>query len=141
MIHKIFDSPVYSVLERGLDASSLRQKVISDNIANVSTPGFKRSEVTFEGELAKALQGANGKQIRGFITHEKHLPIGAPSFSEVKPKVEVQKDTSLRNDKNNVDIDIEMAQLAKNSIVYNALTRHISDKFSGLANVISGGRG
>ena len=48
MIEKITQSPLVNVLSQALNASNMRNNVISNNIANVNTPGFKKSEVVFD---------------------------------------------------------------------------------------------
>lgn len=136
----IIGSKTMNILERSLDASSLRHKVIANNIANVDTPGFKRSEVLFEEQLKKALEGTGNQNISGYITNRKHIPIGDIKGAQVSTEVKVQDDTSLRNDGNNVDIDAEMARLAENTLWYQALTQQINGKFSSLRTVINGGR-
>lgn len=127
-----------NIMHRGLDAASQRQTVISNNLANVDTPGFKKSVVTFEDELIKALN-TNG-QIAGYVTNGKHIPIGRKSIADVQPRTLMQKETSLRNDGNNVDVDEEMAKLAMNSIMYNVLTQQVAGEFSKLKSVIKEGR-
>ena len=124
-----------TVLEQALSASSLRQKVISNNIANVNTPGYKKSEVLFEDMLQSAL---NGKKMSMLQTNERHLPVrqsGIPA-----PKINVVSNTSIRIDGNNVDIDSEMAELAKNNIYYNAVVQQLGGYFSGIKSAIKEGR-
>ena len=53
-------------------------------------------------------------------------------------KIELDQSSSMRYDQNNVDIDVEMASLAKNSLYFNALARQVGAKFSRLRNVITG---
>lgn len=57
------DGPMLTALEKGLDASSLRQKVLSDNVANVDTPNFKRSDVDFQTVLGSVI-GEEGEICR-----------------------------------------------------------------------------
>lgn len=141
MIEKLLSSASMEVMQKGLDASALRQKVIANNLANVSTPGFKASEVSFEEELKIALAGGQTKDsLAGVRTHAKHIPIGDPAGLEAGPQVRELTGTTFRNDDNNVDIDREMAMLAKNSIVYNALAQKVAGDFAKLKYVISEGR-
>lgn len=135
MLNSILSSPRVAVLEQALSASSLRQKVISNNIANVNTPGYKKSEVLFEDMLQSAL---NGKKMSMLQTNERHLPVrqsGIPA-----PKINVVSNTSIRIDGNNVDIDGEMAELAKNNIYYNAVVQQLGGYFSGIKSAIKEGR-
>lgn len=139
MIDKLISTRAMEVLQLGLDAAAARQKVMANNIANVSTPGFKASEVTFEDELKKALEGS--ARLSGAVTHEKHIPFGRPrGVEEVRPQVHKLNQVVMRNDGNNVDIDREMALLAKNTVMYNALAQKISGDFAKLRYVISEGR-
>ena len=135
MIDRWINTNINGLIEKALDASTLRNKVIADNLANVDTPGFKRSEVKFEDELTRALNDSGS--LKGFMTNERHIPIG-PSGTVVTPRVELQKDISMRNDGNNVDIDREMAALAKNTILYNALVQEVNGEFQKLKTVING---
>ena len=138
MIENLLYTKTMSLMGKGLDAASLKNTVISNNLANVDTPGFKRSEVLFEDELRKAL--AKTGQIQGVTTHPKHIPIGSPSVLDVKPKVVLQNDTTMRNDGNNVDIDREMASLAENTITYTALAQMLNGDFSKIRSAIFEGR-
>lgn len=123
------------LLEKSLQTSSLRHKVISNNIANVNTPGFKRSEVPFDEILQKNMKQENLPMVR---THEKHLIV--TSNKQFEPSVLTESNTSLRSDGNNVDIDVEMANLAKNNIYYDAFAQQISHYFSNLKSAINEGR-
>ncbi|HEY8347890.1 MAG TPA: flagellar basal body protein [Symbiobacteriaceae bacterium] len=109
------------VLEQALQAATLRQNVLANNIANIGTPGFKRARVEFERHLAQALQ-------------KKADP------TSVRPMVVVEQDRSAFPDGNNVDVEAEMVRLAENQIWYSALTRTLSDHFARLRTVIYDGR-
>ena len=107
------------ILERGLEAASLRQRILAHNVANVGTAGFKRSRVEFEDNLAAAM--AEGKDP-----------------DSVRPVVETDKDSLGRPDGNNVDIELEMTRMAENQIYYAALTRELSQQFARLRMAIDG---
>jgi flagellar basal-body rod protein FlgB len=135
VLNSILSSPRVEVLEQALAASSLRQKVISNNISNVNTPGFKKSEVVFEDLLQGAM---NDSRLPMMKTNPRHLPLqktGVPT-----PTVNVVGNTAFRTDGSNVDIDIEMADLAKNNIYYNAVVQQMSSYFSGIKSAIKEGR-
>lgn len=136
MLDSLLKSTQVSVLEKALNAASLRHKVISNNIANVNTPKFKKSEVSFENQLELAM-GAEKPAIAR--THVRHLPIKSIGIN-VEPTINTITTTSFRSDGNNVDIDSEMAGLAKNSIYYDAVAQQINKYFTGIKSVISGGR-
>jgi len=117
-----------------LGAAALRHKVISNNIANVNTPGFKKSDVRFEDKLAAAMAGTKLAMAR---TNPRHLSGGA---GDLAPAIVTDRTTSLRTDGNNVDIDAEMANVAKNSIYYNAVAQQLGTYFSNLKSVIREGK-
>ena len=74
----------FDILQRGLDCTTLRHQTIANNIANVNTPHYKRKEVTFEGELHRAIYGP--KPIPAQRTDERHLKFkGEISLSDVVP--------------------------------------------------------
>lgn len=135
----LFSGRIEQVLERSLDALSLRQRVLANNIANVDTPNFKRSDVSFEATLQSYLQG-DGSSLSGIRTNARHIPIGVSTAGPVPSGVAVKETTtSLQNNNNNVDIDSEMSQLALNQIRYNALTQQMQSYFSVLRTSINGG--
>ena len=135
MINRISDKTM--VLEKALDAAWMSNEAISNNIANVNTPGYKKSYVKFEELLTDAVDKF---QISGIKKDGKFLPIGKDTKSIVLPELVQEDFTSMRRDGNNVDIDVEMAELAKNSIKYNALIAQMSKEFSKIKMAISGGR-
>ncbi|MGI6778750.1 MAG: flagellar basal body rod protein FlgB [Acetivibrionales bacterium] len=125
------------ILEKALDASWLRNETVSQNIANVDTPGYKRKTVTFEEHLAQEIS----TQLTGRRTDRRHIPIGKKSIEDVPINVtQDNKSLSMRLDGNNVDIENEMASMAKNSIKYNFLIQTISGGFNRIKSAISEGR-
>lgn len=128
------DNPILTVLEKGLDASSLRQKVLSDNVANVDTPNFKRSDVDFQQVLGEAL-GVDGPNLPLKATAPQHIQgVGGTAQSGIV----TDASTTLRNDGNNVDIDREMANVAENGLYYNSVTQAITSQLGLLRMVIQG---
>jgi len=134
----MFDNSMIGLLGNTLDATSKRHEVISNNIANVNTPGFKRGQVEFESLLKDAMESKN-KSVQGKVTNDKHIPIGSKASLSITPQVTVDNTTSMRNDRNNVDIDTEMSRLTQNSLRHQALTRQLSSEFNKLRSAIQGG--
>jgi len=133
MIDKISNKT--QILEKALDAAWMKNETISNNIANVNTPGYKKSYVKFEELMSDA---AFKFQISGIKKDEKFLPIGKDTKETVVPEIVQEDFTSMRRDGNNVDVDVEMAELAKNSIKYNALIAQMSKEFSKIKMAING---
>ena len=127
----------------GLTAERLRMDVISNNIANVNSTRtveggpFKRSDVIFEYLLAKELGlDDDKKKLKVVRTHDRHLPM-APPDSRAAARIQLDDSTTMRVDDNNVDIDAEMASLAKNQIYYNAMAKKIGGYIQGVKTVIT----
>lgn len=132
----LFSSEVMTGLKKGLDAAALRHRVIANNIANVNTPYFKKSAVVFESMLKKAV---DREPVKMAAADPRHFG-GRQPLDELRPEVKTIRTTSMRTDGNNVDIDQEMAALAANTIYYRALATGLSDHYSILSLVITGGR-
>ncbi|MBM7867102.1 flagellar basal body rod protein FlgB [Heliobacterium gestii] len=132
------ETPILRTLEKGLDAASIRHQVISDNLANVDTPGYKRKEVQFEDELAAVID-RDESAMSGKRSDPRHIPLNGGS-GDLSSRVVTMEGESFRNDGNNVDVDREMAELAKNSLWYDGMINQISHKFSMVKNVLQGVR-
>ncbi len=137
----IIDMPSMNIMAAGLHAADVRHQVISNNMANVNTPNFKRSVVKFESLLAEALYPQKTGELRLARTNPRHLCIPGMErlpLRDVHPEIEQISDTTMRTDGNNVDPDREMAGMAKNTLYYNALARQLGVDISNLKLVIKG---
>jgi len=137
MLDTVVSSSYQKVMEKALSASALRNQVISNNIANVNTPGFKRSDVEFEGVLAQALEKKNKLSLTS--TNVQHFA-GNGGTIGTTPTIFTSSENTMRIDGNNVDIDAEMANIAKNTIYYNAIAHQLSRYFSNLKSAIREGK-
>lgn len=128
----MFDAGAFNyinVLDKAADASWIRNEAISNNIANVDTPGYKRQDVNFEEQLRKAMKNSRYTSIDERVANvdlERLNPITYRDHSTL----------SYRLDGNNVDIDTENVELASNQIRYQGLTDSISKHFEGLQLVM-----
>lgn len=112
-----------NVLDKAADAGALRNQVISENIANAQTPGYKRKDVAFEAYLQEELAGAESNTLADMVADVELGHLQATSYTDMS-------DLSYRLDGNNVDIDTENVELASNQIKYNAVLDSISHQFS-----------
>ena len=115
---------VLSRLVQGMDASSLRQDTTAHNLANLNTPRFNRSYVSFEENLRQA-QEKEG-QLSMQATNPRHFH--APGPAEVAPQVKKDDTTAHRIDGNNVDLEREMTNMVKNQLKFNALSDQTSNR-------------
>jgi flagellar basal-body rod protein FlgB len=114
----LFSDNVPKAMKKSLDLMSTRQSVITSNIGNVDTPGFKASEIDFQGQLREAL-GSKG-QLNLDATNEKHFGPKNSNISNLTADPFEEEDVAKSNG-NNVDVDKEMAKMAENQIFYNAV--------------------
>jgi len=108
------------IAQKSLDALWLRQKVISNNLANAETPGYKCQSVVFEDVLERALNGSEA------------------DVSSIEPRVVVNNSTQMGEDGNNVDLDEQNIELARTEVQYETMVRLISDDLARMKYAISG---
>jgi flagellar basal-body rod protein FlgB len=110
-----------------LSLSSVNQKVISSNLANINTPGYVSKEVSFQRILQESLDEPSMSLAKSAGTHLDPLdPLTAmksPDVEETGP----------------VDLDYEMMKLSKNSIEYHYISTMLNKKFSLLKQAIGDG--
>lgn len=126
MAEDILNGVTLQWIRLGLDGLSLRQQVIAHNIANADTPGYQAQAVTFEETLQRQIKH-RGHRLALAATHPAHLRGQAPILA---PQVVSRPATTMRPDGNNVDIDLEMSQLAETTIRYQALTQLAAGKLA-----------
>ena len=115
-----------NVLEKASDASWTRNSVISNNIANVDTPGYKRKDVQFEQYLQSAVSG--GCSLDDNVAEADLESLTGTTYTDYAT-------ASYRIDGNNVDIDTENAELAKNQIKSYTMLDSISQEFKRITSV------
>jgi flagellar basal-body rod protein FlgB len=119
-----------------MDFQLQRQNIVSANLANINTPGYKARRLEFE----KDLQNALGLSEAGAVarTHPDHLPV---AFSADNAEASVTRSLTPRvvQGVDNVDLDTEMAVMAKNNLLYNTLATVMSKNFTGLKQIIQDG--
>lgn len=125
------------VLHRTMDATTLRQQVLANNISNADTPNFKRSSLNFEAELKRALESEDVNKPQAALTHEKHIAFDrVQNYRDVRPTRFLDYLTQTDNNGNNVDAEQESMLLLQNQLRYDLLTRSISNQFTQLNIVL-----
>ncbi len=123
------------LLKNALDAASLRQKVIASNLANVETPNYVRKKVLFESELRKVVGDKTDLAIR--TTNPRHISLTETQPEKIQPKVVEDKTGGKASGVNNVDVDEEMANLAKNQLYYAFSAKLVSIQFNRIKEAIN----
>ncbi len=126
------------LVKTALEGLVARQRSIADNVANVDTPNFKASRVSFETAMKQAVGSVEQPLRMAKVENGVAGPGDAPT--ELEPTVTLESDTGRRNDGNNVDVDREMLELADTNLRFNALIQVMSSKMAGLRYAINDGR-
>jgi flagellar basal-body rod protein FlgB len=113
------ETPLLQRMERFLDLASLRQSLISSNLANVDTPGYRTRDIDFEKEMQKAVAAVHT------TPH--------PEVREISGLVE-------RPDRNNVNVDRETLLLAQTQLQFQAGVALLKQEFKRLATAITEGK-
>lgn len=119
------------VLKTAADASWLREEVLTNNIANVDTPNYKRQDVEFTTYLKSALEQA------GTPASTLTQKVNEANLSGITTRTYTENTTlSYRMDGNNVDLSTENAELAAEQINYNALIDSMNNEFTRMKAVL-----
>lgn len=116
-----------NVLDKAADASIVRQEVLSNNIANVDTPNYKRKDVKFESFLKSELKGTDSLDSK--VSNANLTKLNASIYTD-------SAELSYRYDGNNVDVDVEGAYSAENQTRYYSLLESMTQEFSRLKAVL-----
>ena len=118
-----------NVLDRAADAAWQWNEAISNNIANVDTPGYKRQDVAFESVLQQALGNNRYESMDDKVANV--------NLSRLRGRAYVDyANYSYRLDGNNVDIENENVMLAENQLKYQGLISSINQEFTNLKTVM-----
>ena len=118
-----------NVLDKAADASWMRQEAISNNIANVNTPGYKRQDVAFEDSLQEAISNSRYRSTDEKVANLSKADLRIRSYTD-------SAGFSYRLDGNNVDVDVENVELASEQIRYELLSDSVTQEFSRLQTAI-----
>lgn len=127
------------LLQRAMDATSLRYQVSANNLANSEVPNFKRSTVNFESELKRAFESEerakNGFQLAR--TDERHISLNEPyDYRDVEPRRVLDYTTTAKANGNNVDAETEANNILQIQMQYRLLTQLAGFEFSQLNTVM-----
>jgi flagellar basal-body rod protein FlgB len=107
------------LLTKLMEVSDMRHRVVSQNLANVNTPGYQRLKVDFEDALSKEI-------LEGKVTE-----------LQVEPEIVEDKTRPARADGNNVDIDLEIGELQRNAMMYQTYAQLLASQFATMRLAIS----
>jgi flagellar basal-body rod protein FlgB len=134
-VDSLFSQARLDDLKKALAVYSRRHEVVAGNIANVETDGYRAREFRFEQLLTDAQ-----RRLQGARTNPAHLSLGQRVVSDTSGETR-DRDSDYDNGVNNVDIDMEMTNLATNDLSYRLATRLLSMKYANLRGAIRGQAG
>jgi flagellar basal-body rod protein FlgB len=107
------------LLTKLMEVSEMRHRVVSQNLANVNTPGYQRLKVDFEDALSKEILDGNITDV------------------QIEPEIVEDKKLPARADGNNVDIDLEIGELQRNAMMYQTYSQLLASQFATMRLAIS----
>jgi len=123
----LFSDRAPKVLRKSLDFQSQRHLLISSNISNLDTPGYKAKDIDFKSQLVEVM--GKGSDLKMATTNSKHMGPSMMALKGLQPVPFVLPDAAKSNG-NNVNIDKEMMKLAENQIDFNATVQLMSKRGS-----------
>jgi len=129
----IFEKTGVPLLSKMLNVTSLRHRALTNNLTNAGTVNYKRKDVNFATYLRSQVVKP---KIAGALTNDRHMLLG--NAAQKGPRMYQPDSGPNTTGINNVDVDIEMANLAQNHLLYNVGPRLLSGQFQGLRKSISG---
>lgn len=118
-----------NVLSKAADASWTRNEIITNNLANVDTPGYKRKDVSFQNYLLQELTSGDSTSLRTRINDVEVGNLNATVYTDFN-------ELSYRLDGNNVDVDTENVELASNQLYYQTVLDTINHQFQMLKSAM-----
>jgi flagellar basal-body rod protein FlgB len=111
---------INQLLEAGITAEGARQKAISNNIANMNSPDYRRMDIRFEDILNKMLSSSDG-DIKS---------------SELEPEYYQPKMTQVKSNGNDVTLDVEVGEMVKNSLRHRTYMSLLKKKYQQMSLAI-----
>ena len=117
-----------SKMIKAMDWAAERHKILTHNIANADTPGYKRRDLDFSGELRKSTD-----RLELTMTHPRHQQkkLSQDGLSR-------EDWGAVRIDQNNVDLEVEEIRSAENALYFQGLTQELNNQFRRLRMAIGG---
>ena len=130
----LFSDPVPALMKKSVNFNSTRHLLISGNIAQRDTPGYKAHDVDFKSQLQDAI--GSGSKLNLRTTHEKHFGPGMDAIKSLSPAT-FEEGHVAKSNGNNVNIDYEMGKLAENQINFNAVTQMMMKRGSTVKSAVT----
>lgn len=121
------------VLAKAMSVAQDNHRIISNNIANADTPGYSPTKMDFQGTLRNALDGRGRISLR--TTRSRHI-----QASYFQPELDSRHPLITKNDQNRVDLEMEIAELSKNTGKYTTYGSILKKQFQMTKNMLTNTR-
>jgi flagellar basal-body rod protein FlgB len=111
------------VLKKLLDVSAVRHEALAHNLANATTPGYRRQDVAFRDALTQAIGKNDAMAVAG-----------------VKPQIKTDRNAPVDGQGNSVSMHLEMGSLNENSLLYGVSAKVLAGKYATMRAAINGRR-
>jgi flagellar basal-body rod protein FlgB len=125
----------YQALATALNFREMRQEIISSNIANANTPGYKSMKLDFEGALARALDVDGNRSMN--TSEGNHYNVGNGGFDNLSPEVYEDPNGVISENGNTVDVESEMSRMAENKLMFDTTVQLLNKKIGLMKYAIS----
>lgn len=129
------DDKTLQALASALNFRKARQEIISSNIANAETPGYKSKRLEFEEALSRALDIDGHQSLKA--EDERHFNVGSGGFNNLSPDVIQDSNGVVNENGNTVNVEDEMVRMNENTVLYNALVQLVNKKMGIMKYVLS----
>ncbi len=115
-------------LATALNFRQMRQEILSSNIANSETPGYKAKRIDFEAALARALNIEGTNNIN--TNDSRHFDVGGGGIQDIEPEIYEDPNGQISENGNTVDREKEMALMAENKLMYDTAVQLLNKKLA-----------
>lgn len=130
-----FDN-AFGIHQYSIGIRARRSAMLSSNIANGDTPGYKAKDIDFKSELNNAMSSVN-KHVNLNITDSRHQFAQSKLSSDGSVLFRTGNQPDV-GDGNTVDMEVERNLFMKNSLEYQASLNFLNSKISSLRKAIKG---
>jgi len=129
-----FQNQTLDAMEAYMSRLTQRQQIVTSNLANIDTPGYKTKDISFHATMQDLL---SEDSVKMQTTHPEHNQ----NMIQVFPQTQVFEVQGLpsREDQNNVDLDTELLKLSETSFAYSLITQMVRHKFGIISTAIHEG--
>jgi flagellar basal-body rod protein FlgB len=133
----MLDDPTLNAMGQYMTRLSKRQQLVSSNLANIDTPGYKAKDISFHATMEELIAS---QTVPMKATRPEHNSLDRLQFAPLEPEVFEVPGLTERGDGNNIDLDKEMLKLGETSFGYSVMSQLLRTKFRTIATSINEGR-